>query len=110
MSTNEINSLNRDEFIYTQVFNNYNIPVELPIDFTLGSIAEWSETCNKFNNGEMILEFALIYIVNGNIICNNLHPFSNEKLHPFSNEKLHPFSNENMSEIIDLFHAHKINN
>ena len=55
----------RDEFIYTRVFNNNKIPSEIPIDFSIGTIEEWNITCKKFNSGEAILNFALIYIVYG---------------------------------------------
>lgn len=66
----------RDDFIYTKVFNNYNIPTEIPIDFSIGSIEEWGETCRKFNNGEALLKFATVYIVYNTLICNNNHPFA----------------------------------
>ena len=67
----------RNEFIYTKVFNNHNIPTEIPIDFSIGTIEEWTRTCEKFNNGEEILNFAFIYIVYNTLICNNVHPFTN---------------------------------
>ena len=66
----------RDEFIYTKVFNNHNIPKEVPIDFSIGTLEEWIRTCEKFNNGEKILNFASIYIVYNTLICNNVHPFT----------------------------------
>lgn len=66
----------RDEFIYTRVFNNNNIPTEVPIDFSIGTIEEWGRTCEKFNSGGAILNFALIYIVYNKLICNNIHPFA----------------------------------
>ena len=66
----------RDEFIYTKVFNNHNIPTEIPIDFSIGTIEEWNSTCEKFNNGKKILNFAFIYIVCNTLICNNIHPFT----------------------------------
>jgi hypothetical protein len=65
----------RDEFIYTRVFNNDNIPTENDIDLRLGTVLEWGDTCRKFNNGSMILKFATIYIVYNKLICNNNHPF-----------------------------------
>jgi hypothetical protein len=65
----------RDEFIYTRVFNNNKIPSEIPIDFSIGTIEEWNITCKKFNSGEAILNFALIYIVYDTLICSNVHPF-----------------------------------
>jgi|688.fasta_scaffold856839_2 hypothetical protein len=116
------NDAARDEFIYTKLFNNNAIPIEISIDFSIGSLNEWITTCNKFNNGEKILSFALIYIVKDKLVCNNLHPFSKENLHPFL-QNLHPFSKENMHPfskeilhpfsqidyITDLIHTHKIN-
>ena len=66
----------RDEFIYTRVFNNYRIPTEVPIDFNIGTIEEWNITCKKFNSGEAILNFALIYIVYNTLVCSNIHPFA----------------------------------
>ena len=66
----------RDEFIYTRVFNNNNIPTEVPIDFSIGTIEDWGRTCKKFNSGEAILNFALIYIVYNTLICSNIHPFA----------------------------------
>jgi len=65
----------RDEFIYTKVYNNNNIPTVVPIDFSIGTIEDWGRTCKKFNNGEAILNFALIYIVYDNLVCSNVHPF-----------------------------------
>jgi hypothetical protein len=65
----------RDEFIYTRVFNNNKISTKIPIDFTIGTIEEWGMTCKKFNSGEAILNFALIYIVYNNLVCSNIHPF-----------------------------------
>lgn len=74
--TKLINSNERDEFIYTKLFNNFELYRQIEIDFTMGSIDEWRETCDKFNNGEMLLEFAKIYMFNGFLYCNNMHPFS----------------------------------
>jgi hypothetical protein len=88
-----------DEFIYTKVFNNHGIPIEISMDYSIGSLNEWISTCNKFNNGEKILKFALINIVNGKLICDNLHPFL---------QNLHPFSQ--IDYITDLINTHKINN
>ncbi len=75
----------RDEFIFTNVFNNYNISTEILVDFNIGTMEEWTETCKKFNSGQMELSFATIYICifnNGTaynsvvLICNNIHPFA----------------------------------
>jgi len=72
----ELNAQKRDEFIYTRVFNNYNIPTETPIDFSMGDIEQWGVTCSTFNNQEKgSLTFATIYIVYDTLICNNIHPF-----------------------------------
>ena len=70
------NNMIRNEFIYTKVFNNYKIKTKVPIDFTIGTLEEWTKTCDAFNNGEMILSFALITIVEDFLICNNIHPFA----------------------------------
>lgn len=72
----ELNAQKRDEYIYTRVFNNYNIPTETPIDFSMGDIEEWGLTCSTFNNQEKgLLTFATIYIVYNTLVCNNIHPF-----------------------------------
>lgn len=72
----EVNAQKRDEFIYTRVFNNYNIPTETPIDFSMGDIEQWGVTCSTFNNQEKgSLTFATIYIVYDTLVCNNIHPF-----------------------------------
>jgi hypothetical protein len=80
----------RDEFIYTQVFNNHNIPTETSMDFSLGSMEEWGLTCSTFNNAEKGLMFATIYIVYDRLVCNNIHPF------------------QEMNNLTDLFHSHII--
>ena len=77
-------SAKRDEFIYTKVFNNHNIGIEILIDFNLGSMEDWSKTCGKFNRGEMTLAFATLFIIIYNsgpyncvaIKCDNIHPFA----------------------------------
>ena len=74
----ELNAQKRDEYIYTRVFNNYNIPTEIPIDFSMGDIEEWGLTCSTFNNSNPekgLLTFATIYIVYNTLVCNNIHPF-----------------------------------
>jgi len=76
MCSCDIKAQKRDEFIYTQVFNNYSIPTETPIDFRLGSVEDWGLTCSTFNNPEKgLLSFATIYIVYDTLVCNNIHPF-----------------------------------
>jgi len=65
----------RDEFIYTNVFNNHKIPTETAMDFSLGSMEEWGLTCDTFNKCEKDLMFATIYIVYDKLVCNNIHPF-----------------------------------
>jgi hypothetical protein len=92
----DIKAQKRDEFIYTQVFNNYRIPTETPIDFNLGTIEEWGLTCSTFNNPTKdLLSFATIYIVYDTLYCNNVHPFLEEQ----------PVNN-----LVNLFSAHVINN
>jgi hypothetical protein len=80
----------RDEIIYTIVFNNYRIPTETTMDFSLGSIEEWGLTCDTFNQSENGLTFATIYIVYDRLVCNNIHPFLE------------------MNQLADLFHSHII--
>jgi len=80
----------RDEFIYTQVFNNHKVPTETPMDFSLGSIEEWGLTCDTFNNVEKDLTFATIYIIYDSLVCNNIHPFLE------------------MNHLTDLFDSHVI--
>jgi len=77
----DINTSKRDEIIYTQVFNNYCIPSETLIDLTIGSLEEWGESCDKFNRGDMILNFAPIYIIYNTLHCNNVHPFMAVQCH-----------------------------
>ena len=80
----ERQSAKRDEFIYTKVFNNHNIGIEIPIDFNLGTMEDWSKTCGKFNRGEMTLAFATLFIIIYNsgpyncvaVKCDNIHPFA----------------------------------
>ena len=79
----EQQSAKRDEFIYTRVFNNHNIGIEILIDFNLGTMDDWSKTCEKFNSGAMILAFATLHIIIYNsgpyncvaLKCDNIHPF-----------------------------------
>lgn len=70
----------RKEFIYEHVFNNNNIEVDIPIDFSIGTIEEWGETCKDFNEGRMYLCFATIYIVYNRFVCSNKHPFKLNKM------------------------------
>jgi len=80
----ERQSAKRDEFIYTKVFNNYNIGIEVLVDFNLGTIDDWSKTCGKFNSGAMTLAFATLHIIIYNngpyncvaLKCDNIHPFA----------------------------------
>ena len=74
-NANEINSAKRDEFIYTRVFNNQQVHTQVPIDFSIGTLAEWGTTCKHFNDGDRVLQFATIYIVYNVLVCNNIHPF-----------------------------------
>ena len=80
----ERQSAKRDEFIYTKVFNNHNIIMEVVVDFNLGTMEDWSKTCHKFNRGDMSLDFARIDIIIYNsgpyncvtLKCDNIHPFA----------------------------------
>ena len=73
-------AVKRIDFIYEQVFNNYQVPAEVLIDFTIGTVDDWSNTCGRFNKGEMLLEFATLYMYMHTpdkvvILCDNIHPF-----------------------------------
>jgi hypothetical protein len=89
---------NRDEFIYKYVFNNDMVLTEVPIDISMGTLEEWTATCSRFNTGEMILEFATLYMYEKPdgvviIICDNIHPFMN---------------NNSLTELTNLLNAHVI--
>lgn len=85
-------ALQRDEFIFTQVFNNYNITTKIPMDLSIGTIEDWVTTCDSFNKLEKELHFAKIYIVENVLVCNNIHPF------------------QEINSLTELFSAHIIHN
>ncbi len=89
-------AIQRDEYIYTHVFNNHKIPTQLPLDFRLGSMEDWGLTCSTFNNADKGLMFATIYIVYDHLVCDNMLVCDN----------IHPFLEVN--NLTDLFHAHVI--
>ena len=92
----DTNAIQRDEYIYTHVFNNHKIPTQLPMDLRMGSVEDWNLTCSTFNNANKGLMFATIYIVYDHLVCDNMLVCDN----------IHPFLEVN--NLTDLFHAHVI--